>query len=172
MTMRTKLFIFFFALSSTLMVAQRKLADKFFENFAYIKAIELYEEAVKKGDSSEHVLTRLGDCYYNNSRSQQAALWYGKAVNKYKKVNPEYIFKYIQSLRSVKNYDEADKWLVKFKDIQVNDSRVKDFDANNLDLYEDLASTEDLIVRTENLPFNTEFSDFGAYVFDDKLYFA
>ena len=66
--MKTKLFIFIFALSSTFMVAQKKLADKFFGNFAYVKATELYEEAVKKGDSSEHVLTRLGDCYYNNSK--------------------------------------------------------------------------------------------------------
>ncbi|MCB0445519.1 MAG: hypothetical protein KDC68_07705 [Gelidibacter sp.] len=112
--MKTKLTILFFALSSTLMVAQKKLADKFFENYAYIKATELYQEAVKKGDSSEHVLTRLGDCYYNNSKSKEAALWYGKAVNKYKNVNPEYLFKYIQTLRSLGNYEEADKWLAKF----------------------------------------------------------
>ncbi|WP_027125153.1 OmpA family protein [Gelidibacter mesophilus] len=170
--MKTKLFIFFLAFSSTFMVAQKKLADKFFENFAYVKATELYEEAVKKGDSSEHVLTRLGDCYYNNSRSKEAAFWYGKAVNKYDKVNPEYIFKYIQSLRSIKDYQKADKWLVKFKNIQGGDSRVKDFDANNLDLYEDLASTEDLIVTIENMPFNTQYSDFGSYVFGDQLYFA
>ncbi|MEO8773860.1 MAG: OmpA family protein [Gelidibacter sp.] len=170
--MKTKLFIFIFALSSTFMVAQKKLADKFFDNYAYVKATELYEEAVKKGDSSEHVLTRLGDCYYNNSKSKEAALWYGKAVNKYNKINPEYLFKYIQSLRSIKDYKEADKWLVKFKDIQGNDSRVKDFDANNLDLYEDLASTENLIVKIENMPFNTEFSDFGGYIANGTLYFA
>ncbi len=170
--MKTKLFIFLFALSSTFMVAQKKLADKFFGNFAYIKATELYEEAVKKGDSSEHVLTRLGDCYYNNSKSEEAAFWYGKAVNKYNKINPEYIFKYIQSLRSIKDYKEADKWLVKFKEIQGSDSRVKDLDANNLDLYEELASTENVVVKIENLPFNTEFSDFGGYIANGVLYFA
>ena len=170
--MKTKLFIFIFALSSTFMVAQKKLADKFFNNYGYVKATELYEEAVKKGDSSEHVLTRLGDCYYNNSKSKEAALWYGKAVNKYNKVNPEYIFKYIQSLRSIGNYVEADKWLIKFKDIQNDDSRVKDFNANNLDIYQDLASTENVIVEIENMPFNTEFSDFGGYSADGKLYFA
>ena len=172
MTMKTKLFIFLFALSSTFMVAQKKLADKFFGNYAYVKATELYEEAVRKGDSSEHVLTRLGDCYYNNSKSKQAALWYGKAVHKYNKINPEYIFKYIQSLRSIKDYKEADKWLVKFKEIQGGDSRVKDFDANNLDLYEDLASTENVVVKIENMPFNTEFSDFGGYIANGMLYFA
>lgn len=154
------------------MVAQQKLADKFFKNYAYVKATELYEEAVKKGDSSEHVLTRLGDCYYNNSKSQQAAFWYGKAVNKYDKINPEYLFKYIQSLRSIGNYVEADKWLVRFKEIQSGDSRVKDFDANNLDLYEDLASTDDVVVKIENMPFNSEFSDFGAYIANGTLYFA
>ncbi|OBX25052.1 WD40 repeat protein [Gelidibacter algens] len=170
--MKTKLFIFLFALSSTFMVAQKKLADKFFENYSYIKAIELYEEAVKKGDSSEHVLTRLGDAYYNNSKSKEAALWYGKAVNKYNNVNPEYIFKYIQSLRSIGSYREADDWLVKFKAIQNDDSRVKDFDANNLDIYQDLASTENVVVKIENMPFNTEFSDFGGYSAEGKLYFS
>jgi tetratricopeptide (TPR) repeat protein len=170
--MKTKLFLFLFALSSTFMVAQKKLADKFFDNYSYIKAIELYEEAVKKGDSSKQVLTRLGDAYYNNSKSKEAALWYGKAVNKYNNVNPEYIFKYIQSLRSIGSYKEADKWLVKFKDIQNNDSRVKDFDANNLDMYQDLASTENVVVEIENVPFNTEFSDFGGYSAEGKVYFA
>ncbi|MEO5788437.1 OmpA family protein [Gelidibacter sp.] len=170
--MKTKLFIFLFALSSTFMVAQKKLADKFFDNYSYVKATELYEEAVKKGDSSEHVLTRLGDCYYNNSKSKEAAFWYGKAVHKYNKINPEVLFKYIQSLRSIEDYREADKWLVKFKDIQGGDSRVKDFDANNLDLYEDLASTENVVVKLENMPFNTEFSDFGGYMANGILYFA
>lgn len=172
MTMKTKLFILLFALSSTFMVAQKKLADKFFGNFAYVKATELYQEAVRKGDSSEHVLTRLGDCYYNNSNSKEAALWYGKAVNKYNKIDPEYIFKYIQSLRSIGNYEEADKWLVKFKEIQNDDRRVKDFHANNADIYEDLASTENVVVKIENLPFNTEFSDFGGYMANGILYFA
>ncbi|MEZ4856154.1 MAG: OmpA family protein [Gelidibacter sp.] len=170
--MKTKLTILFFALSSTLMVAQKKLADKFFENYAYIKATELYQEAVKKGDSSEHVLTRLGDCYYNNSKSKEAALWYGKAVNKYKNVNPEYLFKYIQTLRSLGNYEEADKWLAKFKDIQNGESRSKDFDVNNLEMYDELSSTENTVVEVENLPFNSKYSDFGSYIYNNQLVFA
>ena len=154
------------------MVAQKKLADKFFENYSYIKATELYQEAVKKGDSSEHVLTRLGDCYYNNSKSKEAALWYGKAVNKYKNVNPEYLFKYIQTLRSLGNYEEADKWLAKFKDIQNGESRSKDFDVNNLEMYDELSSTENTVVEVENLPFNSKYSDFGSYIYNNQLVFA
>ena len=46
--MKTKLFLIIIVLSGTFSFAQTKVADKFFENFAYIKASELYEDAVKK----------------------------------------------------------------------------------------------------------------------------
>lgn len=81
--MKSKFLILLFALSSTYMVAQEKLADKFFSNFGYVKATELYEEVLKKGDTSLHVLTRLGDCYYNNSNSEKAAYWYDLALDMY-----------------------------------------------------------------------------------------
>ena len=67
--MKTKLSVLIFILSCSLSFGQKKLADKFFENFNYFKAIELYEKAHEKGDNSAHVLTRLGDAYYNNSKS-------------------------------------------------------------------------------------------------------
>jgi len=172
--MKAKLLIFVCALSSTFMVAQEKLADKFFENYSYIKATELYKEVVKKGDSSEHVLTRIGDCYYNNSNTKEAAIWYGKAIKKYDKINPEYIFKYIQTQRSLGNYEEANKWLVKFKAIQNGDSRIKGYDPNSIKMYEDLASTKnnDVVVEIINMPFNSENSDFGSFVYNNKLVFA
>ena len=173
MIMKTKLILFIFALSSSYMFSQRKLADKFFENFSYIKAAELYEEAVKEGDSSEHVLTRLGDCYYNNSKTKEAAVWYGKAINKYDNVNPEYIYKYIQTQRSLDNYEEANLWLAKFKDIQANDSRGQEYDKNNLEIYEELEDVDkDVIVEVENLPINSQYSDFGSFIHNNELYFA
>ncbi|HLT34234.1 MAG TPA: OmpA family protein [Aquaticitalea sp.] len=171
--MKTKLILFIFALSTSYMVAQRKLADKFFENFSYIKATELYKEAVKKGDSSAHVLTRLGDCYYNNSNTGEAALWYARALKKYDDVNPEYIYKYIQTQRSLDNYEEANVWLAKFKEIQSNDSRAQAYDKDNLSIYEELEDTDgDVVVEVENLAINSKYSDFGSFIYNGQLYFA
>lgn len=170
--MKTKVIFTVIALCSTLLFSQKKVADKFFDNFAYLKAAELYEEAVKKGDSSEHVLTRLGDCYYNNSKSELAAKWYDKALNRYSDVGPEYIYKYIQTQRSLGNYEEADKWLVKFKEIQNDDSRAEDLKTSNIAIYEELESTKGLEVTIENLPFNSSYSDFGSFIQDGILYFA
>ncbi len=172
--MKTKFLLYIFLIGTSATVfAQRKLADKFFENFSYIKASELYGEAVKKGDSSEHVLTRLGDCYYNNSKTADAAVWYKAALKKHKNVNPEHIYKYIQTQRSLGNFDEANIWLEKFKNIQSGDSRAKNYDRDNLDIFGELESADnDDIVEVENLPINSQFSDFGSFIHNGELYFA
>ncbi|OUR91036.1 hypothetical protein A9Q87_11200 [Flavobacteriales bacterium 34_180_T64] len=169
--MKTKLCILIFALGSTFMVAQTKLADKFFSNYAYVKASELYEAAVNKGDDSKHVLTRLGDCYYNNSNSEKAVLWYAQAINKYEtSIDPEYIFKYIQSLKSLGKYDEVNTQIETFKTLQNNDRRFEDFDVEKMDK---LSQKDDkIIVNILNLPFNSGLSDFGSYIHNNQLYFA
>ncbi|UPS90843.1 OmpA family protein [Bizionia sp. M204] len=170
--MKTKIIFTFIALSSTFLFSQKRVADIFFENYSYVKAAELYEETVRKGDSSEHVLTRLGDCYYNNSDTESAAIWYKLALNKYKKVNPEYIYKYIQTQRSLSNYEEADTWLAKFKDIQNDDRRADDLDGSNIALYESLESLKGVEVKVKNLDINSKYSDFGAFVYNNNMYFA
>jgi len=169
--MKTKVLLIIFALCSSFVFAQTKVADKFFKNYAYIKASELYQDAVKKGDSSEHVLTRLGDCYYNNSKSAKAAMWYKKALHKYPKIQPEYLYKYIQVQRSLGNYEEADIWLKKFKDFQSNDSRSK-FVLGDISIYEKLSSMDEVNIKVTNLDLNTEYSDFGGYQHNGKLFFA
>jgi len=170
--MKTKIIFTFIALSSTFLFSQKRVADIFFENYSYVKAAELYEETVRKGDSSEHVLTRLGDCYYNNSDTESAAIWYKLALKKYKKVSPEYIYKYIQTQRSLSNYEEADTWLTTFKDIQNDDRRADDLDGSNIALYESLESLKGVEVKTKNLDINSKYSDFGAFVYNNNMYFA
>jgi outer membrane protein OmpA-like peptidoglycan-associated protein len=170
--MKTKVIFTIIALSSTFLFSQEKVADKFFDNYAYLKAAELYQEAVENGEDNVHVLTRLGDCYYNNSDSEQAAIWYAKALEKNKDISPEFIYKYIQTQRSLGNYEEADIWFSKFKDLQNDDSRTKNANTNNLSLYEKLASTKGLYVDVDNVSINSNYSDFGSTIHENTIYFA
>ena len=142
--MKIKILALILIFCASLSYAQTKLADKFFNNYGYIKAIELYEKAVENGDDSAHVLTRLGDAYYNNSNSEKAAYWYGKALKLYRNIDAEYLYKYIQSLRSIGNYEEADKWFKELSAAQKGDSRLKGYNPDEVDLFDKLTSKNEL----------------------------
>lgn len=174
--MKAKISLLIIALGSTFMFAQKqevKLADKFYKDYAYLKASEFYANAVKLGDSSKHVLTRLGDCFYNNSNADKSANWYGEAIKLYEsELEPEYIYKYSQALRSQGNYEEAIVWLEKYRALNPDDNRIKGLDFDNLKVYMDLANDDEVYVTVEDLPINSKYADFGAYEKDGKLIFS
>lgn len=175
--MRTKIFFVLISLCFASVFAQKqevKVGDKFYKNFAYKKAQEFYEIAIKKGDSSLYTLTRLGDCYYNNSNAEASEEWFGEAIKKYEsKIDPEYFYKYSQALRGNGKYEEAITWLERFKDERPGDDRIASgIDYDNIKIYEELASTEETYVKIENLQINSKFADFGAYQKEDKFYFS
>ena len=90
--MKTRLLLILFSLCFSSNFAQKKLANKFYNNFGYVKAAELYKLTVEKGDSSLRVLTRLGDSYYNNGKTEASAKWYELALQKYAdELESEYI---------------------------------------------------------------------------------
>ncbi|WP_272023115.1 OmpA family protein [Olleya namhaensis] len=152
-------------------VAQTKVADNFFRDFSYEKAAELYKEALKKEDSTEYILKRIGDSYFNISKVEKAEFWYNRAITKYPTIDPEYIYKYIQTLRSQKKYDLANEYLRDFKLKNTKDKRIKDIEVFSMENYNQLTNTEKVYVDTENLELNTQYSDFGGYEFKDKMYF-
>ncbi|WP_053993007.1 OmpA family protein [Mangrovimonas sp. TPBH4] len=174
--MKSRLLIILIAFSSTFMVAQKqqvRVADKFYKNYAYTKAEEFYKEAVKKGDSSAHVLTRLGDCYYNNSKSAESAEWYGEALRLHEsELDSKYMYRYSQALRGQGNYEEAIVWLEKYKAANPDDDRIANLNFDDLAIYEQLSSTDGIYVRVEPLPINTKYAEFGAYKRDSILYFS
>ncbi len=60
-------------LITTICLGQRKYAaGKYFNEFAYKKAAELYQSIHNKGDNSYLVLSRLADSYYFNFEFDKA----------------------------------------------------------------------------------------------------
>ena len=169
MHMKNILLLIFVTFLSISTYAQKTVeADKLFKNFAYLEAAELYKEALAKKDSSAYILTKIGDCYYKNSDSEQAAFWYGKAVNKYEDVGADFVFKYIQSLRSIGKNEDADKWLVRLKSIRPEDSLV----INMKFVKVENVTEPEPVTNIINLNSNTPFTDFGGFNLDDKFYYS
>lgn len=171
---RIILFITLIGIPVCLFGQKKFVADKYFKDFSYVKAAELYEEVVAGGDATPETLYKLGDCYYNNSESEKAAKWYELALKKDKKYDkrPEYVYKYIQTQRSLGNYENANDWLKIFNDITENDSRSEQLQGNLTNYFNEYAKTEGIYVKTVNLSVNTPDYDFGAYAVGNTLYYS
>ncbi|WGH76590.1 hypothetical protein P8625_05375 [Tenacibaculum tangerinum] len=158
----------------TWLVAQRakiKQANKEYKDFAYVRTSEILLEVVEKGYKSVDVLKKLGDSFYFNSDMEQAAKWYGELFTLDKeKIDTEYYFRYAQALKSIQNYQESDRWMEKFAELNSSDLRAKAFLTNQDYLSNIKNASKDF--ELENLKINTELSDFGTFIFDNKLYFS
>ena len=145
-------------------------ADKQYDKFAYVDAIKTYERLFEKGYKSQEMLQKLGNAYYFNAELEKANKWYTELFALTQDVDPEYYYRYAQTLKSVKDYKKADEMLAKFNQKNGNDLRAKL-----------AASQKDYLARIkknsgrytlENAGINSDKSDYGSAFFGNKVVFA
>lgn len=167
------LYILLFGLFSTAASAQNKdtkKADKLFENLAYTEAVEEYNKLVEKGKADAYVYTQLGDSYTILNDTKKAESFYKRATRG-KKVDPETIYKYAQSLKVNEKTGDYAAWMQKFVQAKPNDPRAKLF-SSNPDYLSQLLAMEPTFTVENAKGLNSKFADFGAFVKDNKIYFA
>jgi len=145
-------------------------ADKEYKNLAYIKTSEILLEVANDGYKSVDLFQKLGNSFYFNNKNEDAAKWYGELMAMDAIIDPEYYFRYAQSLKSIENYTESDKWMQKFADSKSDDLRGKSFSSTVDYLAMIEAVSRDFEVY--NMDLNTEFSDFGTVQYKDQFVFA
>lgn len=145
-------------------------ADKKYDGYAYVDAIKTYEKVAAKGYKSEDMFKKLGNAYYFNSDFQNAAKWYGELFAMNTNVEPEYYFRYAQSLKSTGDVNKANKLLDEFNALSKNDSRGKLYkdDVNYLDQIKANSGR----YQIEDAGINSKYSDYGSFVYNNKIYFA
>ena len=150
----------------------KRVADKYFEEFSYVKSAELYKAiVVKKGDSSKHVLSRLADSYYNNANTTEALIWYDLLVNKYQKtISKKYLFRYAQVLRSNGNYKKSDSIFLVLSSNDNGNNRTTELENKNYLL--DYSHTDHKKIALRNLRLNTAYSEYGGFLLNGYAYFS
>lgn len=147
--------------------SKQKKADRLYDDFAYVKAIDEYQNLLERNYNEDYNKRKLGDSYFLLRDPENAAVYYQDVVQQ-PDVSPEYYFKYAQVLRGIREYDESREWLHKYQDAGKNSSRVENFlDENGISTYKGFES-----FRIEPAEMNSEFSDFGAYNHNDVIYFT
>ncbi|MGI0106291.1 OmpA family protein [Salinimicrobium sp. WS361] len=145
----------------------QKKADRLYESFAYAKAIDVYKDLLEKDYKVEHNQRKLADSYFLLRDPENAAPLYAKVVEQ-PDVSPEYYYKYAQALRGVRRYDESRQWLKKYLEEGKNENLVEDLlNEEKIAIYPGLET-----FRLNNVEFNSEFSDFGAYKGNGTIYFT
>ncbi|QBZ98927.1 OmpA family protein [Flavobacterium sangjuense] len=145
-------------------------ADKLFESYQYVAAIEEYLKLAENKSANEYVYTQLAESYYNVFDSQNASKWYAKAVKG--KVAAETYYRYAQTLKILGNYQEANKQMDVFAKMMPKDERAKEHLANP-NYIPSLTNNAKLFDVTDTNIKNKGQSDFGALLTNDnKFYFA
>ncbi|MFK5958444.1 MAG: OmpA family protein [Lutibacter sp.] len=146
-----------------------KRADRYYNSFSFVKAIEKYEKLIDTNFNKSYAMRKLGDSYMYLRKPKEAVEVY-KHVVQQENVPEEYYYFYAQALRGIGNYDESKVWVDKYNQVSSKDSRISEF----LDKEDFISAMFNLkkqySLATTNL--NTPFSDFGAVELNNDVVFV
>ncbi|CAM3338300.1 OmpA family protein [Zobellia roscoffensis] len=172
----TKAKYIFYGLAVMTMVSQAqekkiKKAETKFTNYSYASAISSYEDLVKDGYTEEEIFKNLGNANYLNANYKEAANWYGQLFQLgVTDVDPEYMYRYAQTLKSLEKYEASDSWMNKFRKAQSNDQRALAF-SDNQDYLEQIEERSGRY-KLKNLGLNSKVSDFAPSFYGKDLVFS
>ena len=147
-----------------------KKAEQEYDKYAYIDAIKTYEHLYAKGYKSPEMLEKLGNAYYFNGDLEKSAKWYGELYASNADQEPEFYYRYSQSLRATKDYVKADAMMDKFNAKSGNDSRAKLF-AKKRDYLAEIKKNSGRY-KIDNAGINSKYSDYGTAFYGNKVVFS
>lgn len=146
---------------------ETKVADQLFNRYEFVDAAKEYLKINDKGKADAYVFKQLGDCYYNVFNSVEAEKWYAQATASQQ--DAETYFRYAEMLKANGKYPEANAAMSKFASLAPNDQRAQK-SGNKNQLNEILGQSKKFDVKA--VPTSSKYSDFGAFLKDQTVYFA
>lgn len=166
------LFIAFVLISASAFgqTVKQKRAERQFNNFSFVKAIDTYEKLIDTSFNQYYAMRKLGDAFIMLRKPQKALPIYEQVVQQ-ENVPSEYFLYYAQTLRATGNYEASKEWMKKYRDAgNTNDSRVKEFFDND-DLASAIFNTKEKNT-VHTLDINSKYNDFGAVELNGNVVFA
>ena len=155
-------------LDSLINVFNLKRANKAYENMAYVKAIDIYTQLIKKEFTNSDVYRNTASSYYKIGQTEKAEEYYRILLNSME-YDANDVYNYAQTLKYNGNYLESDRWMNKYAGLNSKDSRV----ARQSQSYDKISDIKAVYkYDIEVLDINTKYADFGPALHDNKLYFA
>ena len=161
----------FVCLNSYAQVNKKEVkGNKEYQTYAYIDAIKTYERIYEKGYKSPDMLLKIGNAYYFNAELEKANKWYSELYTTNPDQEPEFYYRFAQTLRAVKDYPKADAMMAKFNEKSGNDARAKIF-AKKKDYLAEIKKNSGRY-KIENAGINSKYSDYGPAYMGTKVIFT
>ncbi|HET8855322.1 MAG TPA: OmpA family protein [Salinimicrobium sp.] len=161
------LFLIFPGMILSAQSGMQKKADRLFDDFAFVKAADVYEDLIEQDYNTTYNKKKLGDTYLRLRDPENAVKYYSDVVQQ-PGISPEYYYKYAQALRGVRKYEESREWLRKYQEEGKNAGLAEEIlEADDILTYDGL---ENFVVRPSEI--NSDVSDFGAYERNGIIYFT
>jgi len=168
-TLYTLVFVLSITIGAFAQGSKLNKADKKYDKYSYIDAIEIYEKVAEKGYKSAELFEKLGNAYYFNGELDKASRWYGELFALNQEVDSEYYFRYAQALKAEGNYEKSNQYMELFAQ-KTNDTRAKLFQENKDYLTDiDAVSGKYTMDKTD---VNSEFYDYGPTFFGKQIVFT
>ncbi|MFK7051007.1 MULTISPECIES: OmpA family protein [Flavobacterium] len=145
-------------------------AGNHYNGLAYVDAIDTYLKVAQKGYKSKELFQRLGDSYYYNAKFVDANKWYTELFTLGETVDPEYYYRYSQTLKSLEDYKKSDAYMNQFYQLTSKDTRANIF--NNQKDYKNTIAKNSGRFEIKPVSINGSSSDYGTAFYGDKVLFA
>ncbi len=148
--------------------AAKKRANKFYNNFQFNKAIEIYEALHEKNPSDSYLFQRLAYAYNKIGDYENASTYYSSLVES-DIATAEDFYQYSQLLKVEGNYNKAQNWLEKYLAEVPNDELAK----KQLSKLPQLTNgSNPMIFSVRRVSKNTRFTDMCPVIHKGKLIFS
>jgi outer membrane protein OmpA-like peptidoglycan-associated protein len=151
------------------MFAQLKRANKYYDNYDYVKAIQLYKKAVKKADNTE-ALEKIANSYRLTKDYQKSELYYAQLMKK-PSMNPIAHYYYGMVLKNNNKIDDAKEQFKLYAASSPSDKNAEQFVKSCEEVKLWITRTQQFDVA-EVANINSPHSDFSPTFFKDEMVFV
>jgi outer membrane protein OmpA-like peptidoglycan-associated protein/tetratricopeptide (TPR) repeat protein len=163
-------FLVLFVFNAIGQTAKLTAAEAKYGDYAFIDAIATYEKVAQKGYQDEKMFQKLGNAYYFNGESTTAVKWYDALFAMNAQQEPEYYYRYAQTLKSTGNYAKADQMLAIFNKKAATDKRGLLFEKNKNYLETIKSNSGRFTIADAGI--NSSQTDYGSAFLGTELVFA
>lgn len=145
---------------------KQKVADRLYDELAFFKAVELYEDLAGSKRATAYQVRRTAECYRLIGDYKSAETWYSKLVEM-SDITAEDHYYYAQMLKSNENYKMANVQMEKFYE-KASGNSIAAAHHDNINYADELKVDADRFDIKLLKKVNTEDSDFGPNYYEEN----